>query len=426
MRESDTSMPASGPTPVSRRTEIAVYGVGAFSTTMHFMAVTIVPLWVVGLDLSPFLLGIVLGCRPVASLFLSIHIGALMDKVGGRRVMLFFAILGTLAPLFYPLMPWVWAVIMLQMIWGLADSMGWLGAQTLVGQLMQGRTVYAGRLSVVSRAGNVVGPPVVGALWDIAGPWAAFGFAGLWGIGAIVCALMLPRSDPALAPDGWLADPVPVPVGGMGWLRLLVPDPADYISTFRLLALPTVAITASIGMMVHLGNNIQSSFYVVWLNQSGISGTLIGLLFSLSSITAGLGPLLAAPLSRRFKPYWLLWWVVWLAIVLIAITPVLGVFAMFAAILLLRTLLNGVHQPLVITLMLCTAGRGSEGKAIGLRATANRITSILAPVMMGAIAQVVGIEISFYILGTLATVAMWAIAVWMTRHPEIHENTGDR
>lgn len=94
MRESDTSMPASGPTPVSRRTEIAVYGVGAFSTTMHFMAVTIVPLWVVGLDLSPFLLGIVLGCRPVASLFLSIHIGALMDKVGGRRVMLFFAILG--------------------------------------------------------------------------------------------------------------------------------------------------------------------------------------------------------------------------------------------------------------------------------------------------------------------------------------------
>jgi MFS family permease len=414
---------AQGPPPVSRRTEIAVYGVGAFSTTMHFMAVTIVPLWVVGLDLSPFLLGIVLGCRPAMSLFLSIHIGALMDKVGGRRVMLFFAVLGTVTPLLYPAMPWVWAVILLQMLWGLADSMGWLGAQTLIGQHMQGRTVYAGRLSVVSRIGNVVGPPAVGALWDAAGPWAAFGLAGVWGLGAIVCAMMLPRGAGPSA-GGTSAAAIEMPK--TGWFRLLVPDPSDYVATFRLLALPTVAITAAIGMMVHLGNNIQSSFYVVWLNQSGIPGTLIGLLFSLSSITAGIGPLLAAPLSRWIRPYWLLWWVVWLAIVLIAITPVLGVFAMFAAILLLRTLLNGIHQPLVITLMLCTAGRGSEGKAIGLRATANRVTSIGAPVLMGAIAQVVGIEVSFYILGILATVAMWAIAFWMTRHPEIHANAADR
>ncbi len=412
-----------GPPPVSRRTEIAVYGVGAFSTTMHFMAVTIVPLWVVGLDLSPFLLGIVLGCRPAMSLFLSIHIGALMDKVGGRRVMLFFAILGTVTPFLYPAMPWVWAVILLQMLWGLADSMGWLGAQTLIGQHMQGRTVYAGRLSVVSRIGNVIGPPAVGGLWDAAGPWAAFGLAGVWGLGAIVCALMLPRGGGS---SSKATDDAAVEAPKAGWLHLLVPDPSDYVATFRLLALPTVAITAAIGMMVHLGNNIQSSFYVVWLNQSGIPGTLIGLLFSLSSITAGIGPLLAAPLSRYIRPYWLLWWVVWLAIVLIAITPVLGVFTMFAAILLLRTLLNGIHQPLVITLMLCTAGRGSEGKAIGLRATANRITSIGAPVLMGAIAQVVGIEVSFYILGVLATLSMWAIAVWMTRHPEIHDNVADR
>lgn len=418
----------SGPAPVSLRTQAAVYGVGAFSTTMHFIAVTIVPLWVIGLELSPFLLGIVLGARPAMSLFLSIHIGALMDKVGGRRVMLFFAVLGTVTPLLYPAMPWVWAVILLQMLWGLADSMGWLGAQTLIGQHMHGRTVYAGRLSVISRMGNIVGPPLAGAVWDMAGPWAAFGLAGLWGVGAIVSAWLLPRAIPA--PNSAVADTppatAPVPGGGVGWFRLLLPDPGDYVATFRLLAVPTVAITAAIGAMVHLGNNVQSSFYVVWLNQSGIPGTLIGLLFSLSSITAGIGPLLAAPLSRWIRPYWLLWWVVWLAIVLIAITPVLGIFAMFAGVLLLRTLLNGIHQPLVITLMLATAGRGSEGKAIGLRATANRLSSILAPVLMGAIAQAVGIETSFYVIGVLATVAMLATAVWMTRHPEIHASVADR
>ncbi|MQA67086.1 MAG: MFS transporter [Alphaproteobacteria bacterium] len=411
------------PTPrVGLRTEIAVYGIGAFSTTMHFMAITIVPLWVVGLDLSPFLLGIVLGSRPVASLFLSIHIGALMDKVGGRRVMLFFAVLGTLAPVFYPLMPWVWAVILLQMLWGLADSMGWLGAQTLVGQVMGGRTVYAGRLSVVSRIGNFVGPPMAGAAWDIAGPWAAFGLAALWGSGTIVCNLLLPEARAPSVPAA-LSGPAPdAPTTERSWWSFLIPDPADYVATFRLLAAPTVAITVAIGMMTHVGNNIQSSFYVVWLNQSGISGTLIGLLFALSSVTAGIGPLLASPLSRRIKPYWLLWSVVWIALVLIAITPVLGVFVMFAVVLLIRSFFNGIHQPLVITLTLRTAGPGAQGKAIGLRATANRVTSILAPVLMGAIAQIAGIALSFYILGVLATAAMLAIAVWMLRHPEIHDN----
>jgi fucose permease len=50
------------------------------------------------------------------------------------------------------------------------------------------------------------------------------------------------------------------------------------------------------------------------------------------------------------------------------------------------------------------------------------VTSIAAPVLMGAIAEWVGIETSFYILGAMATVIMLWIAVWMTRHPEIHEN----
>jgi MFS family permease len=353
--EQDRGAPVQG---VGLRTEVAVYGIGAFSTTMHFMAITIVPLWVVGLDLSPFLLGIVLGCRPVASLFLSIHIGALMDRIGGRRVMLFFAVVGTLTPVFYPLMPWVWAIVVLQMLWGLADSMGWLGAQTLIGQVMGGRTVYAGRLSVVSRIGNFVGPPMAGAVWDVGGPWAAFGLAALWGTGAIVSALLLPEARAVAAIPTPAAD---APKAKREWRSLLVPDPADYVATFRLLAVPTVAITIAIGMMTHVGNNIQSSFYVVWLNQSGISGTLIGVLFSLSSVTAGIGPLLAPSLSRWIKPYWLLWSVVWVSLVLIAITPMLGIFVMFAVVLLIRSFFNGVHQPLVITLTLRTAGPGAQG-----------------------------------------------------------------
>jgi MFS family permease len=401
---------------VPLRVECAVYGIGGFSTTMHFMAMTIVPLWVVQLDLSPFWLGLVLGCRPVLPLFLSIHMGALLDRVGARRVMLFFAFLGLLAPLLYPALPWVWAIIVAQLIWGLADTTSWIGAQALVGQLMGARTVYAGRLSFISRVANMAGPPLVGAAWDVLGPWGAFGLASVWGLGGVVSVLMLPKLPPA-APAAQGSD---AHRPGKTGLRALLPNVSDYTDAFRLIASSTVVITLVLGMMNHVGGNIQGTFYVVWLHHVGIPGTLIGALISISCITAGIGSLFAARLTRYFRPFWLLWFVVLASIVLIAITPLFGTFVVFAIVLSLRSVISGVHQPLVIALMLKTAGSDAQGRAIGLRSTANRVTAIGAPVLMGAIAEIIGIEASFYVMGAVASLAMVAIAWWMTKHPEIH------
>ena len=405
---------------VPLRVECAVYGIGGFSTTMHFMAMTIVPLWVIQLDLSPFWLGLALGCRPVLPLFLSIHVGALLDRVGARRVMMFFALLGMAAPLLYPAMPWAWALVLAQLIWGLADTTSWIGAQALVGQLMGARTVYAGRLSFISRVANMAGPPIVGAAWDFLGPWGAFGLASVWGLGGVASVLLLPKMPPAALGDG--SEDGPPPKTG---LRALMPEVRDYTDAFRLLAVPTVAITLALGMMTHVGGNIQGTFYIVWLDHVGIPATLIGALISLACIAAGVGSLFATRLTRYIRPYWLLWSVVWVAIVLICITPLFGTFVVFAIVLAMRNFISGIHQPLVISLMLKTSGADAQGRAIGLRSTANRITAIGAPVLMGAVAELIGIEASFYVMGVVATVAMVFIAWWMTRHPEIHAAARD-
>lgn len=407
---------------VPLRVECAVYGIGGFSTTMHFMAMTIVPLWVVQLELSPLWLGLVLGCRPVLPLFLSIHVGALLDRLGARRVMLFFAILGMVAPLLYPAMPWVWAIVIAQLLWGLADTTSWIGAQALVGTMMEGRTTYAGRLSFVSRVANMMGPPIVGAAWDILGPTGAFITCFVWGIGGVVSVLALPDRPPQIRHDTKPEQDGPPRRNG---LKALLPDFSDYIGAFRLAAVPTVAITLVIGMMTHVGGNIQGTFYVVWLDQVGIPGTLIGALISIANLSAGIGSLFAAPLAKVFRAYWLLWVVVWVAIVLICITPLFGTFVVFAVVLALRSVISGIHQPLVISLMLMTAGAEGHGKAIGLRSTANRITAIGAPFLMGAIAEMIGIEMSFYVMGVIASLGMILVAAWMTRHPEIHRAARD-
>jgi len=398
---------------VPLRHQCAVYGIGLFATSMYHMAVTIVPLYVRDMALTPLMLGIVLGCRPVLPLFLSIHAGSLMDRIGARRVMLFFAVVGMVAPILYPALPFVWAVIILQLMSGLADSMGWLGAQTLVGQLMKGRTRYAGRLSFIIRIGHLAAPPMVGAAWDLGGPWTAFALISVWGAGVVASSLLIPALPAEPAGDGQKPRARPA-------LRALLPHPADYVSAFRLLAIPAVALTVMIGMMTHVGNNVQSTFYVVWLGKIGISGTLIGVLISISSVGAALGSLMSSRLTRYIPHYWLLWSMVFAALMLIAITPLLGGYAVLAIVLCLRAGANGIHQPLVITLMLRTAGSDSHGKAIGLRGTMNRITSISAPVLMGAIAELVGLEMSFYLIGAIAAAIMLWLGWRLKNTPDIH------
>ena len=92
------------------------------------------------------------------------------------------------------------------MFFGLSESMGWLGAQTMIGQYMYGKTVYAGRMSFIIRIGHLVCAPLAGVSWDLAGPWGGFALMSLWGCGSVACALLLPRQpvDPgaAAAKDG--------------------------------------------------------------------------------------------------------------------------------------------------------------------------------------------------------------------------------
>ncbi len=65
------------------RLQIAVYGIGLFSTSMFYMSAIVVPLWIASIEQSVFLIGVALGARHFLPLFLSIHGGVLMDRLGG-------------------------------------------------------------------------------------------------------------------------------------------------------------------------------------------------------------------------------------------------------------------------------------------------------------------------------------------------------
>ena len=138
------------------RIQGAVYGIGLFTTSIFHIGAVIMPLYAATMNPSPLMFGLVFSAAHILPLFLSIHTGALMDRLGARRVMLVCTIIGAIVPLLYPVAPWIWALMVLQMLFGLSESMGWLGAQTMIGQYMHGKTLYAGRMSFIIRIGQLV------------------------------------------------------------------------------------------------------------------------------------------------------------------------------------------------------------------------------------------------------------------------------
>ena len=254
------SPPASTPTEnddVPLRIQAAVYGIGLFSTSIFHIAAVIVPLYVATMSPSPVMFGLVFSAAHVLPLFLSIHTGAMMDRLGARRVMLVCTAIGAIVPLLYPVFPWIWALVFLQMFFGLSESMGWLGAQTMIGQYMYGKTIYAGRMSFIIRIGHLICAPLAGLFWDLAGPWGGFTMMSLWGCGSVACALLLPKqaTEPTAA----------LPQGRRAKVRALLPNASDYLTAFRLLSVPSVVIIVLLGALMHVGNAVQGSFYVAWL-----------------------------------------------------------------------------------------------------------------------------------------------------------------
>ncbi len=389
------------------RIQIGVYGAAAFSNTMPNMGWVIVPVWLLLQGVPDWLIGITIGCRHIGPMLLAIHGGAVIDRMGARRVMIFLAIIGAVTPFLYPITPFIWAIIILQLVTGLVDSLGWVGAQTLVSKVMKGDATYTGRMSFCTRLGLLIGPAISGVAWDHLGPWGGFGLIGFWSTGILFSVFLLPADiDHHPVSDTSERDK------GLS-MGILTPRLSDYVTAFKLLALPTICFVMAMSLLRHLGGGIQASFYGVHLKDIGISATTIGLLISVNGAFGLIGSLSAAPLQRYFRPHILLLFLVIGSIVFVAITPLLGdqVIA-----LVLASGVRGWAMAASLVFLISMIARYTptdmQGKAMGLRVTLNQMTWFAVPIVMGFVAEIFGREISFYVIGVAAITLVALMGLW--------------
>lgn len=379
--------------------QVIIYLIGSFSNSANLMAGVILPLWAVAIGASPFMIGIIVGARYFLTSLLSIHGGAMMDRLGTRRILVVTGIIAAFTPVLFPVLPFVWAAIVLQMVNGLASNYGTIGAQALYGDLMKGTPRYAGRFAFGLRVGQLVAPPLAGLAWDLSGHWGAFLLLAAWGAGLFLASVWLPMDVDGPRPE--------VAEKEQTTASALVPSLGDYLETFRMMAVPAVLLVVIVTFLRMAGQGMQSSFYVVYLEGIGYTGTVIGLLVGAASLIGFGGALSITGLTRYMAAQWLLLISVAISIVFVAITPLIGTSVILLLIAsAIRGGAMGISQPLMMTILATATRSGQQGKAVGLRTTANRVGSMVVPIAMGAVVEVAGIEASFYVIGVALMVLM--------------------
>jgi MFS family permease len=398
------------------RLQGAVYASAFFTGNLFPMISVVMPLWALAMGASPLVIGLLVSSRQILTVTLSIHSGALMDRYGPRTVIMVLGAVGAAIMASFPLLPFIWAAILLQMASGFTETTNWIGTQAMVGKLLRGHAVYAGRMTAAARFGGFAGPWATGLCWQYGGPFAAFGFLAVWVFGGVIAAWFVPRHEdipPPPAEPG--AAPAPPPATRRG--PDVMPKLSDYVTAFRLLALPAVALVILATFMRQAGSGMQSSFYGVWLNEAGFSAGTIGFLIGTSNMVSAFAALSIGPLTKRAADHWLLVAMITLSIVGVAITPLLPSFPLLVAAISLRGGAQGLNLPLMMSISSRAVGLDLQGRVAALRITFNRLGGALVPLAMGALAEVVGIERSFYIMGALGIVLIALLAVWVWRSP---------
>ena len=382
--------------PAAPHPPASVYLAGPFAMGYTELYTFLLPLYALSVGMSAGEIGMLVGGRSLLAVFLSIHVGVLMDRFGTRRVTLFFVWTAmALAPIF-PLVPWFWPLLLLQIVNGAALQFAWSGSQTLIAQLAEGEAEFIGRFSFFARFGTTLAPMIAGAAWDWGGVWPAYMLGVAWGAVLTIALLRAPEAE------------VPGADGRASHQRTnfrardAIPRLPDYVRCFALMAIPAVATTMAIIFLRTATNGVQSSLYVVFLKGNGLTGTSIGILFAAIEVMSGLGSLFAGRAMALGDPRRTMLSGTVLSIVLICVTPFLGgIFLLLFLAQAARGWLQGVVQPLMFSVQAKAVGRYRQGSVVGLRQTMNRLAAIVIPPAMGAIADRWGAGESFVILGSL-------------------------
>ncbi len=346
-----------------------VYASAFCGITTESLIGMLLPLWAVDRGLPPAQLGTAVALASLSPLLLALPAGALCDRYGDRRIMLWAGIGAALTAALFPLIDSFLAACALQLAGGLARSMSWLAAQSyaLRAAPPARRNTIMGRFSFAGSIGMLLAPLLAGALVAGWGLSAGFALMAVWGGLLTLVALPLPDiREPGRSGTLWQ-------VTGSAYRQAL-----------PLLAQTSLMIVMLLTLLRLSAAAVNASFYPVHLAAAGFSPATIGILFACINGAISVGSLSAAALIRHTS------------ISAVPFSTSLVVVGGLSA-------LHGLGLGLSLPTLLAAIGRqtapSQRGLVIGLRTLFNRLGYFAVPVLLGMLVQGMGLRWAFVITG---------------------------
>ena len=380
----------------------AVFATGFFSLSQIPMMTLIVPLWALDIGASAFWIGMAIAMRAILAMFFSIQTGAIMDRLGTRRVTIAFGLVSSVLVLLYPLAPTIGGLLALQVIVGFLHLTSWIGAQALVGRMTKGDPAMMGRFTFLATLGNFLGPFLAGLAWQHFGPWGAFSMVSVWSLAFVLTICAVPRSvDAGAATHVTLHD--------------LIPRWAHYASGFGLLKVPMVAYVIVVSAVLAGTYAMRHTFFAVYLESIEFTGGEIGFIIGSIALAGSVAGLAVGRLSRWIAPHWLVLAGTALATATFCLAPLFTGFWSLLAVACATGMCSGTAFPMILSILTRGAGTDQQGLSVGLRATMNRTASLAVPVSMGAIVAASSLAAGFFVMGAIIVSIVGIMALVLTR-----------
>ncbi len=396
---------AAGPAPADAAPSIADPGsllrtnnaLQTVTTTAWFVAAPFIPLYLASQGAPVDLIGTIIGFSAIVPLLISFHAGALVDERGPAVVSKVAVLLYALAGAILAVLHTVWATAVAYGLLGIANIGFAVASQAVVAAASTPATRVQnyGYYSLWNSAGAVIGPVIGGFVTGRFGYRMSF---------ALVCLLMVPSFAMAGALGG-------VPAGTRRALSLAMTH--RVIGT--ILRLPGVSAILFISFVVICGQALQQSFYPLYLHKVGLTPILIGT--TVATISLG-SMIVRASLARGVEWFGYSWLLVGATTVLALALCIIPLLRHFWSLIFVSGLMGaslGFTQPLTMSLMIESVSAEFWGVAFGIRQAAQRIGTILSPIVFGIVTTAFGVEAAFF-LGGAALLGTVPIMAGVTRH----------
>ena len=380
----------------------AIFATGFFSLSQIPMLTLIVPLWALEIGASAFWIGMAISMRALLSLFFSIQIGAVMDRVGTRKVTLCLALCGSITVLLYPLFPSITGILILQVVVGFLHVATWIGAQALVGRLTRGEPQMMGRFTFLATLGNFLGPTLAGAAFDHFGPWGAFGIVSLWSLVLVMITMGVPKfMDHGSKSRVSIID--------------MLPRWTQYTEGFGLLRVPLIAYVIVISALLAGTYAMRHTFFAVYMAEINFTKTEIGFIIGCIALSGSVAGLFVGTLSRWLQPSWLVLFATALSTISFCMAPLFSGFWSLLIVACATGTFSGTAFPMILSVLTRGVETKHQGLSVGLRATTNRIASLTVPVVMGAIVAKYTLATGFFTMGTIILLIVFVMGIVLTK-----------